>query len=96
MIRSIQRAALLSSHLRVRTPIDKVRGLNIIPKPPKMSHLFEADTPDEVKNAKVCNVALLDRAGKGKRVDWYRVGSSSHHPEHAQWAKGADYARGAA
>lgn len=53
MFRSVQRAALLSSHLKARTPIDKVRNINILPKPPKMSHLFEADTPDEVKNAKV-------------------------------------------
>ena len=53
MFRSVQRAALLSSHLKARTPVDKVRNLTILPKTPKMSHLFEADTPDEVKNAKV-------------------------------------------
>ena len=53
MFRSAQRAALLSSHLKARTPVDKVRNINILAKPPKMSHLFDADTPDEVKNAKV-------------------------------------------
>ena len=53
MFRSVQRAALLSSHLKAKTPIDKVRGINILPRPSsKMSHLFEGDTPDEVKNAK--------------------------------------------
>ena len=57
MFRSVQRAALLSSHLKARTPIDKFRGINILPRPPpKMSHLFEADTPDEVKNAKVRDI----------------------------------------
>lgn len=56
MFRSVQRAALLSSHLKARTPIDKVRSINILPRPPpNMSHLFEAETPDEVKNAKVCH-----------------------------------------
>ena len=61
MFRSAQRAALLSSHLKARTPIDKVRGINILPLqqktplvPGKMSSLFEENTPDEVKNAKVC------------------------------------------
>lgn len=53
MFRSAQRVALLSSHFKARTPIDKVRGISILPKTPNMSHLFEADTPDEVKNAKV-------------------------------------------
>ena len=53
MFRSVYRAALLSSHLKAKTPIDKVRGINILPRPSsKMSHLFEGDTPDEVKNAK--------------------------------------------
>lgn len=63
MFRTVQRAALLSSHLKARTPIDKFRGINILPRPPplKMSHLFEAETPDEVKNAKVRD--LLDRLG---------------------------------
>ena len=46
----------MSSHLtstyRAKTPIDKVRNIHILPKPTKMSHLFEDATPDEVKNAK--------------------------------------------
>ena len=58
MFKSVQRAALLSSHLKARTPIDKIRYINILPKTPKMSHLFEADTPDEVKNAKVTSIGL--------------------------------------
>ena len=68
MFRSLQRAALLSSHLKARTPIDKVRGINILPRPPpKMSHLFEPDTPDEVKNAKVCiAIGLLDQTESGE------------------------------
>lgn len=53
MFRSTQRIAQLSSHLKVRTPIDKVRNLHILSSSPKMSHLFEDATPAEVKNAKV-------------------------------------------
>ena len=65
MFRSVQRAALLSSHLRPKTPIDKVRNISILPKTPKMSHLFEADTPDEVKNAKVRQFKLFGRDERG-------------------------------
>ncbi|KAL9135507.1 MAG: hypothetical protein Q9175_003309 [Cornicularia normoerica] len=59
MFRSVQRAALLSSHLKARTPIDKVRKLNILPKTLNMSHLFEADTPEEVKNAKGLHLVTM-------------------------------------
>lgn len=53
MYRSAQRIAQLSFHLKTRTPIDKVRHLNILSIHTKMSHLYEDATPAEVKNAKV-------------------------------------------
>lgn len=55
MFRSIQRAAQLSSHLKARTPIDKVSNLSILSNSKNMSHLYEEATPAEVKNAKVRN-----------------------------------------
>ncbi len=58
MFRSVQRAAQLSSHLRARTPIDKISKLSILSSPAKMSHLFEDATPSEVKNAKVRTCAF--------------------------------------
>ena len=52
MFRVAHRAAQLSSHLKARTPIDKVRNLRIVAT--TMSHqLYEEATPAEVKNAKV-------------------------------------------
>ncbi len=57
MFRSAHRLALLSSHLKAPSSFVKLRRIAILPKTfttPNMSHLFEADTPDEVKNAKVC------------------------------------------
>lgn len=57
MFRSARRAAQLSSHLKPRTPIDKVsnKRLSILTTQNnnKMSHLFEDATPAEVKDAKV-------------------------------------------
>lgn len=56
MFRSAQRVAQISSHLRAKTPIDKVsnKNLSILSSTKKMSHLFEDATPAEVKNANVC------------------------------------------
>lgn len=53
MFRSVQRAAQLSSHFKVKTPIDKVSNLSVFSNTTNMSHLFEEATPAEVKNAKV-------------------------------------------
>lgn len=47
MFRAIQRVAQISSHARPRFSIPAATATR------NMSHLFEPDTPDEVKNAKV-------------------------------------------
>ena len=47
MFRAVQRVTQISSHARPRFSIPATTATR------KMSHLFEPDTPDEVKNAKV-------------------------------------------
>jgi len=64
MFRSVQRAAQSSSHLKARTPIDKVSNLSILSNTKKMSHLFEDATPAEVKNAKVCPYLYTKSMGR--------------------------------
>lgn len=47
MFRAVQRVAQISSHARPAFSIPATTATR------KMSHLFEPDTPDDVKNAKV-------------------------------------------
>lgn len=58
-----------------------------------MSHLFENDTPDEIKNAKV-QLAILIFLLFPPLIS-VSVGASPHYTEHTKWTESADNARGA-
>ncbi len=64
MFRSARRLALLSSHLKAPIFSVKSRGIAILPETfitskHDMAHLFDGETPDEVKNAKGLHLVTM-------------------------------------